>query len=75
MTKAKGRPFVGEKIILLKQVPNLDVWLEKPSHQSVVRWATKGCRGVKLESRREGGYRRTSVEAVQRFIARQNGEA
>ena len=34
------------------------------------RWATKGCRGVKLEARRLGGRFVTSLEAVDRFSAK-----
>lgn len=39
---------------------------------TVFRWATKGAKGVLLESIRVGGKRYTSREALQRFIDRQN---
>jgi len=39
------------------------------------RWALEGSRGVKLESIRIGGFRYTSAEAVQRFIAAMNKDA
>jgi hypothetical protein len=43
----------------------------KHAHSSTIyRWATGGCRGVKLEAVRIGGTICTSVEAVQRFIDR-----
>jgi hypothetical protein len=32
------------------------------------RWATTGCRGIKLESILAGGSRATSLEAVERFF-------
>lgn len=38
------------------------------SFQSLFRWATKGCRGVVLESLCIGGTRCTSKEALQRFF-------
>lgn len=42
---------------------------------TVWRWATKGVRGVKLESLTVGGRRVTSAEAFERFIAETNPEA
>lgn len=36
------------------------------------RWATKGCRGVVLETVAIGGRRMTSIEAFQRWVAAQN---
>ena len=38
------------------------------SFQTLFRWATKGCRGVVLESLCIGGTRCTSKEALQRFF-------
>ncbi len=35
---------------------------------TVWRWATKGSRGIKLESLMVGGIRCTSVEALERFL-------
>ena len=32
------------------------------------RWATTGCRGVKLETIMAGGSRATSLEAIERFF-------
>lgn len=61
-------PLRGETIILLKNVPSLPLFLERPSYRSVKRWRVKGLRGVKLETRREGGRVFTSVEAVSRFL-------
>lgn len=37
--------------------------------QTLHRWATKGCRGVVLETIFVGGARCTSTEALQRFFA------
>lgn len=37
------------------------------------RWATVGCRGVKLETLQIGGTRRTSQEALQRFFETLSG--
>jgi hypothetical protein len=34
------------------------------------RWATTGCRGIRLETLRIGGTRCTSAEALQRFFER-----
>lgn len=40
---------------------------KKPHVATLYRWATRGCRGVKLETIRVGGTLCTSVEALQRF--------
>jgi len=40
---------------------------KKPSYACLWRWATKGCRGIRLESIKVGGTSCTSVEALQRF--------
>ncbi len=37
---------------------------------TIWRWATAGCRGVKLETIMAGGTRATSLEAVERFFER-----
>ena len=62
-----------ENVIPLGQVP-----AEYPSRRpgkrinisTVWRWATQGCRGVRLETVVIGGGRFTSREAVQRFAER-----
>lgn len=36
---------------------------------TVVRWSTKGVRGVRLESLMVGGTRYSSIEALERFFA------
>jgi hypothetical protein len=42
----------------------------RPVHASTLwRWATKGLRGVRLETARVGGVRVTSAEALRRFFA------
>jgi Protein of unknown function (DUF1580) len=48
---------------------------EVPGHPHVstlIRWAMRGARGIKLESIKVGGRRYTSVEAINRFLARLN---
>lgn len=66
--------FRGEKIIELKRVMGLDLFDERPSYRKVKYWVKYGIGGVKLESRREGGRIKTSVEAVTRFLQRINGD-
>jgi len=41
----------------------------RPHVSTVVRWGTKGVRGVLLETILVGGRRFTSHEAIERFIA------
>jgi hypothetical protein len=40
----------------------------RPHLSTVIRWATRGCRGVVLETAFVGGRRFTSVESVRRFV-------
>ncbi len=40
----------------------------KPALSTVLRWATRGNSGIRLESRILGGRRLTSAEAVLRFM-------
>lgn len=42
----------------------------QPHIATIVRWATRGVKGVKLETIMVGGRRFTSVEAIARFIER-----
>ena len=42
---------------------------KRVAFQTLHRWATKGCRGVVLQTLFVGGARCTSVEALQRFFA------
>ena len=44
----------------------------RPSYQSVWRWATKGLRGVKLETVSVGGTLYMSRDALERFYTRLN---
>ncbi len=74
MSEPRRRWYEGENKILLKQVLSLSVFAERPSYRQVIHWATNGCYGVKLQSWREGRYRKTTVEAVQRFYDKQNGK-
>ena len=62
--------FDGEKVITLKEVPGLGCWAAPISYTAVLRWRKKGLKGVRLETRRNGGSIITSVEAVERFIER-----
>jgi hypothetical protein len=41
-------------------------------HDTVQKWTTRGCRGVKLEVTRVGGSLYTSEEALNRFIGQLN---
>ena len=42
---------------------------------TVWRWATRGCRGIVLQSIVRGGRRATSVEAFARFVAEMTKKA
>ncbi len=46
-----------------------------PAPSTVARWAIHGVRGVRLESFVVGGKRRTSREAIDRFLAALNADA
>jgi hypothetical protein len=58
----------NERLCLLceaaKEVPG------RPHVSTLIRWWQRGVRGVKLETVVVGGRRYTSVEAINRFIAR-----
>jgi len=45
-----------------------------PHCSTLIRWALRGVRGIKLESVVVGGRRFTSVEAIRRFIQRLSGD-
>jgi hypothetical protein len=47
----------------------------KPHCATIARWALKGRKGVRLESVVIGSRRFTSVEAIERFVARLNDKA
>lgn len=66
---------LSEQIILLsaaaRRLPCLRAG--RPVNPSTLwRWATKGVRGVRLETIRIGATTATSVEALERFIAALN---
>jgi hypothetical protein len=42
----------------------------RPHTSTLVRWALRGVKGIKLETVVIGGRRYTSVEAIERFITR-----
>jgi len=44
----------------------------RPHISSLIRWASRGVKGVKLETVVIGGRRYTSIEAIGRFITRLN---
>ena len=46
----------------------------RPHASTLIRWAMRGVRGVRLETVVIGGRRFTSLEAIQRFVARLSGE-
>lgn len=62
----------GEDLITLEearqQVPG-----KTPAYSTVYRWTTVGCNGVRLQAQRIGKTIYTSYEALERFIADQNG--
>ena len=61
-----------ETTLRLTQVP--DELSSRPHVATVWRWCLRGVRGVKLESLVVGGVRYTSHEAIERFLARLNGQ-
>jgi hypothetical protein len=66
-----------EDVIGLQDVPELlpEAAPGKRVHRVTVhRWVTKGVRGVRLETTRIGGRRRTSRQAVRRFLDRLNAQ-
>jgi hypothetical protein len=72
--------FQSETLMSLKQATRVLPGRsgEKPIHVATLhRWASRGCRGIKLETLQVGGTRYTSREALQRFFDRlsQQGES
>ena len=62
-----------EQLVGLGEVPQVLAALRRGRkiHLSTAhRWASKGLRGVRLETLRMGGSRVTSIEALQRFFER-----
>jgi len=51
------------------KLPQLQRNGQRPHVATIFRWATAGCRGVKLEVVNVGGARCTTSEAVDRWIA------
>ena len=47
----------------------------RPHLSTVLRWCTRGVRGIQLESWMVGGRRLTSVQAVRRFVDAQTAAA
>lgn len=45
----------------------------RPHASTLVRWASRGVAGVRLETVKIGGRRYTSAEAIDRFISRTSG--
>ena len=43
---------------------------KRPNIATIYRWASAGCKGVRLESIQLGGTKCTSIEALQRFFDR-----
>lgn len=60
----------GEALITFEEA--MPMFPQKPSLQTVRRWARSGVHGIVLESTRLGGERGTSKEAVQRFLQKLN---
>lgn len=47
----------------------------KPHPSTLYRWSVAGCRGVVLETCQVGGTRCTTVEALERFVAKLTAQA
>jgi hypothetical protein len=65
-----GRQF-GEPVMTLAEAAG---WLERrfgrrPNVASIWRWATKGSKGVRLETISLGRFRYTTESALERFVA------
>jgi hypothetical protein len=46
----------------------------RPHPATVCRYALKGCKGVLLETWMVGGHRKTTIEAVERFIQQRTAQ-
>ncbi len=46
----------------------------RPNMSTIFRWQLNGVRGIRLETFLQGGRRYTSVEALERFLQRINGD-
>ena len=59
-----------ENLIRLKEVPDwfFDRTRKRINRSTVVRWTSRGARGVKLETILLGGIRFTSIEKLQSFF-------
>lgn len=68
----------GETMIPLKKVMSLPCHAARPSYSTVRSWVKRGVvidgDVFKLSSRRSGGRVHTSVEEVERFVAKINGD-
>jgi hypothetical protein len=59
-----------EDVISFKEASEMVPTDPHPSVSTISRWCSAGCRGVKLESTYYGGRRRTTRQAVERFLLR-----
>jgi hypothetical protein len=62
---------VGSEQLCLLTKASADV-PGSPHTSTLIRWAMRGLRGVRLETVLVGGRRFTSIEAIERFLARLN---
>ncbi|MBX7165135.1 MAG: DUF1580 domain-containing protein [Pirellulales bacterium] len=62
-----------EKLLTFNEVAEQLFASWRPDAATWFRWATKGLRGVRLETVKVGGKVLTSREAVHRFVAATNG--
>lgn len=60
-----------EQVLSFKRAAEMVPWPDedRPSYETIRRWADRGVRGHKLETVRIGGRRVTTLEAIQRFLA------
>ena len=70
--------LASEEVLTLTaatRLPELRRNGRSPHLTTMVRWSFHGCRGIRLETARQGGRRVTSREAVARFLNQLNGTA
>lgn len=59
----------GSKLIGMVQAVEIVTNGYRPSAPTLTRWATRGVKGVRLQTTCMGGRRLTTIENVERFLA------